>query len=192
MNPIQKFLIVLFLLPLGLTACAANSNPGSNSNPVPVGEDGEGGAEAALVTYSDSQLGFSIGYPSPWTQDKTFTSGVKFIGGDDSMTLEFVTSSAGIDAMTYAKNDVPSAATAFPGFTQVGLAASTEVKDAIVLGFTANGTSTVTGKAYTARGDRYYMPLTNGQIAVLTVVGPDNHYDREGVRDIALTFKLTK
>ena len=61
-----------------------------------------------------------------------------------------------------------------------------------MLGFTANGTSTVTGKAYTARGDRYYMPLTNGQIAVLTVIGPDNHYDREGVRDIAANVQNYK
>ena len=82
-NRIQKFLAVLILLPIALTACATNSNPDSNTNPAPVREDSEGGAEAALVTYSDSQLGFSIGYPGPWTQDKTFTTGVKFIGGDD-------------------------------------------------------------------------------------------------------------
>jgi len=50
----------------------------------------------------------------------------------------------------------------------------------------------VTGKTFTAHNERYYMPLADGRIAILTVVGPDNAYDREGVRDIALTFKLTK
>jgi len=50
----------------------------------------------------------------------------------------------------------------------------------------------VTGKAFTAHNERYYMPLADGRSAVLTVAGPENHYDREGVRDIALTFKSTK
>jgi hypothetical protein len=50
----------------------------------------------------------------------------------------------------------------------------------------------VTGKAFTAHNERYYLPLADGRIAILTVVGPESHYDREGVRDIALTFKATK
>ena len=66
----------------------------------------------------------------------------------------------------------------------------TEVKSAIILGFEANGKSVVTGKDFTAHDERYYMPLADGRIAVLTVVGPANHYDREGVRDIALTFQM--
>jgi hypothetical protein len=109
------------------------------------------------------------------------------------MTLEFVTPSTGPDAKTYAQNDVTAVSTAFLGFKQVGeITASTEVKNAIILGFTSDGTSAITGKAFTAHNERYYMPMADGRIAVLTVYGPDNHYDREGVRDIALTFKLTK
>lgn len=200
-NRLTKILGLLCLLPVLVAACSASpsSNPnntgsvaGVQNTAAPAVEGGEGGAEAALVTYSDSKQNFSVAYPGPWTQDKTVTSGVKFQGGDDTMTLEFVTPPAGTDAMTYAKNDVATVSKAFPGFNQVGLAASTEVKNAIVLGFQASGTSTVTGKTYSARGDRYYMPLADGRIAVLTVVGPDGHYDREGVRDIALTFKLLK
>ena len=79
---------------------------------------------------------------------------------------------------------------AFPGFKQLNLEPSTEVKSAIILGFEANGKSVVTGKDFTAHDERYYMPLADGRIAVLTVVGPANHYDREGVRDIALTFQM--
>ena len=151
---------------------------------------GEGGVEAALVTYADAAQGFAIGHPGPWTQDTSVTDGVKFVGGDDSMTLEFVTPPAGMDAMTYAKNDVAAVSAAFPGFKQLNLEPSTEVKDAIILGFEANGKSVVTGKDFTAHDERYYMPLADGRIAVLTVVGPANHYDREGVRDIALTFQM--
>ena len=151
---------------------------------------GEGGVEAALVTYADAAQGFAIGHPGPWTQDTSVTDGVKFVGGDDSMTLEFVTSPAGMDAMTYAKNDVAAVSAAFPGFKQLNLEPSTEVKNAVILGFEANGKSVVTGKDFTAHDERYYMPLADGRIAVLTVVGPANHYDREGVRDIALTFQM--
>ena len=151
---------------------------------------GEGGVEAALVTYADAAQGFAIGHPGPWTQDTSVTDAVKFVGGDDSMTLEFVTPPAGMDAMTYAKDDVAAVSAAFPGFKQLNLEPSTEVKNAVILGFEANGKSVVTGKDFTAHDERYYMPLADGRIAVLTVVGPANHYDREGVRDIALTFQM--
>lgn len=157
------------------------------------GSGGEtGGLENALVTYSDAAQGFAIGHPGPWSQDTSVSQGVKFTGGDDSLTLEFVTPARGTDAMTFAKADVTAVATAFPGFKQLNLNASTEVKNAIVLGFAAVGKSAVTGKAFNAHNERYYMPLADGHIAILTVISPDNHYDREGVRDIALTFKTTK
>jgi hypothetical protein len=155
------------------------------------GEGEEGGVEAALVTYADAAQHFSIGHPGPWTQDPAIKTGVQFNGGDDRMRLEFVQPGAGVDPMIYAQKDIASLATTYPDFKEVGLAASTEVDKAIVLGFEASGTSAVTGKAYAARGDRYYMPLADGRIAVLTVVGPANRYDREGVRDIALTFKAS-
>jgi len=159
----------------------------------PAGDtDGEGGVENALVTYSDSTQGFAIGYPSPWTQDKSFTNGVKFAGGDDYFTLEFVTPSTGTDSITYAQSDIAAVTAMFPGFKQIDLKASTEVKEAIILGFNADGKSSVTGKTFTAHNERYYMPIADGRIAILTVVSPENHYDSEGVRDIALTFKLLK
>lgn len=192
----------LLLAMLALVACGGKATAPvstSNGNPKPTlpavnnGEGGgeAGGVEAAFVTYSDTAQGFAIGHPGPWTQDKSITSGVKFVGGDDSLTLAFVTPAAGTDAMTYAQNDVAAVQAAFPGFKQVNLAASTEVKDAIILGFEADGASAVTGKAFTAHNERYYMPLADGRLAILTVVGPDNHYDREGVRDIALSLKVT-
>ncbi len=192
-----RTLTLVFLtlsLAVMLAACGGNSPSSNPAAPVAAGngEGGEGGVEAAPVTYSDSTQGFAIGHPGPWTQDTSFTNGVKFIGGDDWMTLEFVTPSAGTDAMTYAQSDVAAVTAAFPGFKQIDLKASTEVKDAIILGFTADGKSAVTGKAFTAHNERYYMLLADGRIAILTVVGPENHYDREGVRDIALTFQVTK
>lgn len=189
-NRLSRFIVVVFLVLIVLTACA--STPKTISTKVPVVEGGEGGVESALVTFSDAAQGFAIGHPGTWSQDTAFTSGVKFVGGDDWMTLEFVTPAAGKDAMTYAKSDITAVTAAFPGFKQIDLKASTEVKDAIILGFSADGTSVVTGKTFAAHDERYYMPLTDGRIAILTVVGPDNQYDREGVRDIALTFKLTK
>ncbi len=190
-NRLYRFVITTILLSVILAACGTASK--TSSTTAPVTEGGESGVEAALVTYSDSAQGFAIGHPGTWSQDTTFTNGVKFTGGDDWMTLEFVMPPTGTDAKTYAQNDVPAVTSAFPGFKQVGdITASTEVKNAIILGFTSDGTSSITGKAFTAHNERYYMPLADGRIAVLTVYGPDNHYDREGVRDIALTFKLTK
>ena len=188
----------ILVLAFTLTACGASNKaaPATNASvqatlpAVANGENGgEGGVEAALVTYSDAMQGFAIGHPGPWTQDTSVTKGVKFVGGDSSMTLEFVT---GTDAMEYAKNDIAAVTAAFPGFKQLNLNASTEVKNAVVLGFNASSTSTITGKTFTAHNERYYMPLSDGRIAILTVVSSEKNYDREGVRDIALTFKATK
>ena len=156
------------------------------------GEGEEGGVEAALVTYADTRQGFAIGHPGPWQQDATVKNGVKFGGGDSSMTLELVTLGAGMDAMAYAQNDVANLQAAFPGFKQLSLAPSTEVQGAVVLGFEANGKSVVTGKEFTAHNERYYIPIGSDRLAVLTVVSPENLYDREGVRDIALTLKMTE
>ena len=189
-NRLSRFIAVAFFVSIVLTACA--SVPKNVTTKAPVVEGGEGGVESALVTFSDTTQGFAIGHPGTWTQDTSFTSGVKFVGGDDWLTLKLVTPTAGTDAMTYAQSDIPAVTTAFPGFKKIDLKASTEVKNAIILGFTADGTSAVTGKTFTAHNECYYMPLTDVRIAILTVVAPDNHYDREGVRDIALTFKLIK
>lgn len=186
---IQILVLLILVAVTALTACGGKTASNNAQPTQPAGEGGEGGVEAALVTYSDSTMGFAIGHPGTWTQDPSFTNGVKFVGGDDWMTLEFVT---GTDAMTYAQSDVAAVTAAFSGFKQIDLKASTEVKNAIILGFTADGKSAVTGKTFTAHNERYYMPLTDGRIAILTVVSPENHYDREGVRDIALTFKMTK
>jgi hypothetical protein len=87
------------------------------------------------------------------------TQGVKFVGGDDSMTLEFVAAPAGTNLLDYATADVAAVSAAFPGFKQLSLAPSTEVKNAVILGFTADGVSGVTGKPFTAHHERYYMPL---------------------------------
>jgi hypothetical protein len=189
--------LTLLLAAMILTACGGGqqSAPSAGQPTLPAVGNGENaggevaGVEAALVTYSDSTQGFAIGHPGQWTQDATFTNGVKFVGGDDYLTVEFVTPPAGTDAMTYAQNDVAAVTSAFPGFKQIDIKASTEVKNAIIFGFNADGKSGVT---FTAHNERYYMPLADGRIAILTVVAPEKQYDREGVRDIALTFKVTK
>jgi hypothetical protein len=198
-KPVRYTSLLVIVFSVVLTACGSNSQtPASGSVPNLISSNnsesgGEGGVEAALVTYSDAKQGFAIGHPSTWTQDITFTNRVKFMGGDDWMTLEFASPTAGTDTMTYAKGDVAAVSSQYAGFKQIGtITASTEVKNAIILGFNSDGVSTVTGKNFTAHNERYYMPLSDGRIAILTVYGPENHYDREGVRDIALTFKLTK
>ena len=81
------FPIVLLIFAFILSACGANnSSPAISTFPVVAIAEGGGeggGAEAALVTYTDVAQGFSISYPQPWTQDPSVTSGVKFVGGDD-------------------------------------------------------------------------------------------------------------
>lgn len=196
---IYPLLIVWLAAALGGCGSAAGGAAGSAENAAALpavangeGEGEEGGVEAALVTYADANQGFAIGHPGPWQQDATVKDGVKFSGGDSSMTLSFVTLPAGMDAMAYAQNDLAAVQEEFSGFQQLSLAPSTEVRDAIILGFEARGKSVVTGKEFTAHNERYYIPIGGDRLAVLTVVGPANLYDREGVRDIALTLKMVQ
>ena len=149
-----------------------------------------GGGEAPLVTYADTTQGFSIDYPKPWTKDPSVTEGVKFVG-DGTFTLVFVKTDTK-DLPTFATADAKTFAASLPSFRQVGLDPSTEVKNAVVLGFETTGTSNVTSKTYAARGDRYYIALKDGRIAVFTVISSVKSYDREGIRDMALTLKVTK
>ena len=107
---------------------------------------GEGGVESALVTYSDAAQGFAIGHPGNWTQDPAVTQGVKFAGGDSYMVLEFAKLASGVDVLAYAKSDVPAVSAAFPSFKQLSLAPSTEVQNAIILGYEAAGASPVTDR----------------------------------------------
>ncbi|HKI53100.1 MAG TPA: hypothetical protein VJ987_03170, partial [Anaerolineales bacterium] len=72
----NSFVLFTLVLVLALSACGTptSSSNGQPAAPVLGGENGgEGGVEAALVTYSDSTQGFAIGHPGPWTQDATFT-----------------------------------------------------------------------------------------------------------------------
>ncbi len=155
-------------------------------------EGGEGGVEAALVVYSDAGQQFSIGHPGPWTRDTSFKGAIKFAGGDDSMTLELVRLQGGMSLAAYAEADAKALASHIPGFRSLGIKASPDIRGSIILGFEATGTSLVTGKAYTAHDERYYIPEPDGRIAVLTMMGPSRNYDREGYRDIALTLKIKK
>lgn len=154
--------------------------------------DGEGGVEAALVTYSDASLKFSIGYPGPWTRDPAFKGAVSFVGADDSLTLEFAKLEQGVTLKAFAEKDAAALATSIPGFKSLGLAPSRDIKAALILGFEASGKSMVTAKLYKAHDERYYIPLADGRIAILTMKGPARTYDREGFRDIALSFKAQK
>lgn len=151
-------------------------------------EGGEGGIEQALVTYTDAKAGLSVGHPGTWSQDTAFMEGLRFIGGDDAMTVVIQALPAGIDIRGFAQKDATVIGKDFSGYKQLGIKASKDIKGAWILGFEAQGTSIVTGKTYKSHDERYYIPLKGGRIGMVTVTGPANHYDLEGVRDIALTL----
>jgi len=153
-------------------------------------EGGEGGIEQALVTYTDATAGFSIGHPGTWSRDPVFAQGLRFVGGDDAMTVSILPLPAGSDLRSLAEKDSLVLAKDFPGFRQLTLKASKDIKGAWILGFEAEGKSGVTGKAFKAHDERYYIPLKGGRLGLVTVTGPANHYDLEGVRDIASTLAV--
>ncbi len=153
-------------------------------------EGGEGGVEAALVTYRDVKAGVSIGYPSTWSRDPGFTKGIRFVGGDDTLEVQIVSDNSGTDIKTFAQNNEDTLAREFPSFKKIALKASPEIRGAWIVGFEAADKSQITGKPFMAHNERYYIPLKDHRIGMVTVTGPANHYDREGIRDIALTLSV--
>ena len=79
------------------------------------------------------------------------------------------------------------------GYKPISILPSTEVKNAAVTSYEWDiAKSAVTGKAVHERADRYYINLGNGQMAILTGSSPASRFDREQVRDIALTVQVAK
>lgn len=151
-------------------------------------DGGEGGVEAALVTYRDVKAGISIGHPATWSRDPSLTNGIRFVGGDDTLEVRVLSASAGTDIKTFARNNEATLSREFSSFKKIALKASPEIRGAWIVGFEAADKSQITGKPFVAHNERYYIPLKGQRIGLVTVTGPANHYDREGIRDIALTL----
>jgi hypothetical protein len=97
----------------------------------------------------------------------------------------------GADLTAFATKDKVAVAKEFTGYKEVSLKNSSEVKGAVILTFEWDaGKSTVTGKDVQAHVDRYYIPQSNGRVAIMTGSEPVSAFDRETVRDVALTVKV--
>ncbi len=153
------------------------------------GEGGEGGGETPLVTFNDPATGISVSYPSTW--QKTSDQPLTFTGQDEFLIVEI--RQGGGDPVAAANADEPAVQAGTPGFQVTGVAASKEVQNAAVMSYTWQlPNSGVTGKPVLEQADRYYIDLSDGRMAVLTGSSPKTTFDREQVRDIALTLKVGK
>jgi hypothetical protein len=154
------------------------------------GEGGENQGEAPLVAFNDPNNQISISYPSTW--QKTSDDPLTFTGQDEFLEIE-IRQNGGSDPLTVAKADQGSIEAGAPGFKLLGVAASKEVNNSAVISYTWElPRSAVTGKPVAERADTYFIDLGDGRMAVLTGSSPKTTFDREQVRDIALTLKVNK
>ena len=151
--------------------------------------DGEGG-EAPLVAFQDPAAKLMVSYPGTW--QKTSDQPLTFTGVDEYISIEMRPLSG--DVLSAAKVDEAALSTANPGFKRSGvIGASKEVKNSVVISYEWDlAKSAATGKPVHERADRYYIDLGNGRMAILTGTSPKASFDREQVRDIALTLKVTR
>ena len=152
------------------------------------GRDQEG-QDDELAIYSDSRLGFSIEYPSTWTQVSADTSGVLLSDGPESIRVELTAADKGLSPKDYALGEAGKLAAEYPGFHQTNLVDSTELKDTAVLGFESQLASPEDNATYGGQADRYYRRLSDGRLAVVTIAAPKKDYDQVQFRDIALSLK---
>jgi hypothetical protein len=179
----KSVLVVIAALSLAVPIAAACGGSGSAEG------GGEGGGETPLVTFNDAATKVSISYPSTW--QKTSDQPLTFTGQDEFIAVEIRQGNS--DPVAAARADEGAVRAVSPGFKLTGIAASKEVKNSAVMSYTWElGKSSVTGKAVPEQADRYYIDLGDGRIAVLTGSSPKTNFDREQVRDIALTLKVNK
>lgn len=146
--------------------------------------------DEALVTYKAPDNSYSFQRPQSWTETTDASGNVRFAGRDAFVGVE-VRDGAGADLTAYATTDKAAVADEFAGYKEVSLKDSKEVSGAVILTFEWDaGKSTVTGKDVRAHVDRYYIPQSNGRVAIMTGSEPVGAFDRETIRDVALTVKV--
>lgn len=185
----MKKQIILSLIALSSLAATLSQAQGVSSPAVPLfaqaKTDGEANnGEFTLTAFSDIARGLSFLRPSSWTQDFGYKEGVRFVGGDEWLTLLVIPS--GETAQAYA------GAFKLPaGEARVGLKPFSQGKFAAqVLSSKSQGKSSVTSKPLELLTDRWVFSPAPGKLAILTVTGPSKIFDWEGNRDMALSLKL--
>ncbi|MEO9254301.1 MAG: hypothetical protein ABI305_02090 [Tepidiformaceae bacterium] len=175
----------------GLTLLGGVAGMACGGSSSAAGAGPEGSGDAQLVSVTDTATHLSFHYPSTWT--RTGESPLTYSGQDEFVSEEARPVPAG-DVLAAAKADEAAVKAANPGYKSIAtIAASTEVKNAAVVSYEWDlAKSAVTGKPVHQRADRYYINLGNGQMAILTGSSPSTRFDREQVRDIALTVQAAK
>lgn len=168
-----------------LAACS------SGGGATPEGAAGPGElADEALVTYTAANGAYSFQHPKSWTEGTSKSGGIQFAGRDAFVAVDVI-SAAGGDVTAFVTQDKAKVEKSHKSYSEISLKASTEVQDAVILTFEWDaGDSTVTGKPVHAHVDRYYIPVSGGRIAIMTGSEPASLFDRETIRDVALSVKV--
>ncbi len=140
--------------------------------------------EFSLTKYADATRGWVFLRPTSWMQDNTFKTGLRFVGGDES--LEWTVLNSTQTAAVYA--------TAFllPNTEiKIGAKPFTQGKfNAQVISSKSTAQSGVTSKTLNILIDRWVFSPAKGKIAMLKVLSPTKIFDWEGNRDMVLSFKF--
>jgi hypothetical protein len=152
--------------------------------PLAHAQEAANAAEFTLTDFRDASSGLSFKRPTSWTQNAAFKPGVRFEGGDEWLTVQLVKTVQTPQAYL-ATFKVPASEKAISTkpFKQGTF-------NALVQSSSAQGQSGVTGKPVSLHVDRWVFAPRAGQLAVLTVSGPQKVFDWEGNRDMALSLRL--
>jgi hypothetical protein len=141
-------------------------------------------AEFTLTDFTDAARGWSFKRPTSWTQDSSLKDGVRFVGGDEWLTLQIIDSKQTPEQFT-SSFAVPG------GETKIGIKPFKQGKfSASVFSSRSLGKSSVTGKPTDLLTDRWVFSPKLGKLAILTVTGPKKVFDWEGNRDMALSVRV--
>jgi hypothetical protein len=141
-------------------------------------------AEFTLTDFNDATRGIRFKRPTSWTQDLGFKEGVRFVGGDEWLSLQVIDSKQTPEQYT-SSFVMPNNETkiAVKPFKQGKFNSS-------VFSSSTKGQSSVTGKPTDLLTDRWVFTPKVGKLAVLTVTGPKKVFDWEGNRDMALSVRV--
>ncbi len=165
--------------------------PGGAEGAIPGGGEGgvPGGGEAAFATYTDPAGAFSFAYTTGWAQSADKRGGILFKGRNQSVRFDLI-ANAGSNPTAFATTDAGSLGTVFPGFHQIGLAASSVIAGGALLTFEWQGTNAVTGKSILEHAASYYIPASGGRMAILTYSAPPSQFDPQNSADLARSVRV--
>ena len=181
------------------TQAAANPTTASVAATVPttapteVSPSGDVPDNAVFVTYTSPTGGYSIQYVEGWTVTEQANHGVAITDIDSAEVVQIVAAPAGKLTDYVTGTDEPQLKAQVQDYQRVDLkTVQVHNQPVVVLSYTSTSApDPVTGKQRAVTSLRYYLPGSNGKLAILTLTTPPEVDNVDAFKQMLESFTWT-